>query len=263
MDIKKPVQKIVMIAGPGDYPLMVYNYLIENHFKIDRLIIEEPISSRIFLKRRIKKLGVINVLGQILNRLLIVPILKINATKRLQEIKELGRLNATPPKNDNISKVPSINSKECVELLQKIDPTAVMIVNTRILNKYTLSSIPGKFINIHAGITPKYRGWHGGYWALVNKDKENCGVTIHLVDEGIDTGGVLYQDVIDPAPTDNYYTYPFVQLVTGLPLIKKAIEDTLTNNLNPKKTDQTNDKDLYYHPTIWEYVWNRVIKKVK
>lgn len=263
MNAKKPVQKIVMISGFGEYPIMVYNYLIENGLEIERLIIEEPESTRIFLKRRIKKLGVINVLGQVLNRLFIVPLLKITSTKRLQEIMQLGQLNTMPPKNDIISKVPSINSKECIELLQKIDPTVVMIVNTRILNKRTLSSIPGKFINIHAGITPKYRGWHGGYWALANKDKNNCGVTIHLVDEGIDTGGVLYQGIIDPSPNDNYYTYPFVQLLTGLPLIKKAVEDVLTNNLSPHKSEETNDENLYYHPTIWEYLWNRVFKNVK
>lgn len=263
MDVKDNIQKIVMISGPGEYPIMVYNYLIANGLEIERLIVEEPISTTIFLKRRIKKLGIINVLGQILNRVLIVPLLKITSAKRLQEIKELGQLNTTPPKDNIVSKVTSVNSRECIELLQKIDPTIVVIVNTRILNKRTLSSIPGKFINIHAGITPKYRGWHGGYWALVNKDKENCGVTIHLVDEGIDTGGILYQGIIDPTPNDNYYTYPFVQLLTGLPLIKKAVDDALTNNLNPKKSEGTSDNDVYYHPTIWEYLWNRVFKNVK
>jgi hypothetical protein len=263
MDIKSPAKKIVMITGVGEYPVMVYNYLIENGLEINRLIIEEPINPKIFIKRRIKKLGIINVAGQVLNRLFIVPILKINATKRLEEIIKLGQLDTTPPKNGIVSIVPSANSKECIQLLQNTDPAVVVIVNTRILNKRTLSSITGKFINIHAGITPKYRGWHGGYWALVNKDKENCGVTIHLVDEGIDTGGILYQDIIDPAPNDNYYTYPFVQLLTGLPLLKKGVEDVLTNNLNPKKSHQTSDDDVYYHPTIWEYLWNRVFKKVK
>jgi methionyl-tRNA formyltransferase len=42
------------------------------------------------------------------------------------------------------------------------------------------SSINSKFVNIHVGITPKYRGVHGTYWALVNNDVENSGVTVHL-----------------------------------------------------------------------------------
>lgn len=263
MDIKASTQKIVMISGLGEYPIMVYNYLIGNGLEIERLIIEEPISTKKFLERRLKTIGVFTVMGQLLNRLFIVPLLKKTSSKRVREIMELGLLNTAPPNNNIVSKVPSANSSTCIELLRKINPTVVIIVNTRILNKKTLSSIPGKFINIHAGITPKYRGWHGGYWALVHNDKENCGVTIHLVDEGIDTGGVLYQGIIDPAPDDNYYTYPFVQLLVGLPLMKKAVEDVLHNNMNPKKTGETNNNDVYYHPTIWEYLWNRIVKKVK
>jgi methionyl-tRNA formyltransferase len=44
---------------------------------------------------------------------------------------------------------------------------------------------------VHAGITPRYRGTHGGYWVLLNNDPGHCGVTIHLVDPGIDTGSIV------------------------------------------------------------------------
>ncbi len=252
-----------MISGVGEYPIMVYNYLIEKNLKIERIVVEDPISKWIFLKRRIKKLGALSVLGQILNRIFIVTWLKITSAKRIREIKDKGRLNTTPPNNNNISRVPSANSTECLNILKRINPDVVVVVNTRILKKVTLESTVGKFINIHAGITPKYRGWHGGYWALVNRDNENCGVTIHLVDEGIDTGGVLYQDIITTTSKDNYYTYPFVQLVKGLPLIKKAIEDVLNENIQIQKTNKTNEGKLYYHPTIWEYISNWIYKKVK
>jgi methionyl-tRNA formyltransferase len=263
MDINKTTQKIVVLAGPGEYPLMVYNYLIKNDFRIDRLIIEQPISSRIFLKRRIKKLGLFKVIGQVLNRVLIVPLLKIRARKRLQKIKEMGKLNSNPAKKNIISKVPSANSKKCLNLLRQLNPTVVVVVNTRILNERTLSSIQGKFINIHAGITPNYRGWHGGYWALVNMDVANCGITIHIVDKGIDTGGVLYQANIVPTDDDNYYTYPFLQLIAGLPILKMAIIDILNENIKIKIWNKNHEGNLYYHPTIWEYISNRLIKKVK
>ncbi|MCM4167317.1 Methionyl-tRNA formyltransferase [Arenibacter antarcticus] len=263
MDINKSPKKIVMITGEGEYPVMVYNYLNENNIAIGHLIIEDPIETQIFLKRRIKKLGVIKVFGQILHRLVIVPILKVTSTERIQKIKEIGRLNSILPNNVIISKVPSVNSKKCIDLLQELDPMLVVIVNTRILNKTTLSSISGKFINIHAGITPYYRGWHGGYWALVRKDTKNCGVTIHVVDDGIDTGKIVYQGIIQISKRDNYYTYPFLQLLIGLPLLKSAIEDLRDHKINNYKTDDVEIGTLFYHPTIWEYLYNRIVKKVK
>ena len=47
-----------------------------------------------------------------------------------------------------------------------------MVVNgTRILSRRMLESIDAVFLNMHVGITPKYRGVHGGYWALANGDR--------------------------------------------------------------------------------------------
>ena len=49
-----------------------------------------------------------------------------------------------------------------------------MILNgTRIVSKKVISSIGCLFINTHCGITPKYRGVHGGYWAIYNNDLNN------------------------------------------------------------------------------------------
>lgn len=261
--IPSPGRKIVMIAGIGEYPKKVYNYLMEHQIEIHHLIIEDPISTRSFLRRRVRKLGLLHVLGQVLNRLLVVPILKVTSKNRIEEINELGQLRSTLPSEVPITRVPSANSPECLEILQKIDPCLVLIIDTRILSKRTLSAISGKILNVHAGITPKYRGWHGGYWALTKEDPGNCGVTVHLVDEGIDTGGILYQKLIKPTKKDNYYTYPSLQLVTVLPLLEQAIQDVLTDHIQVKASGPTNDGDVYYHPTIWEYFYYRIKLGVK
>jgi folate-dependent phosphoribosylglycinamide formyltransferase PurN len=78
-----------------------------------------------------------------------------------------------------------------------------------------LQSTSAKFINTYTGITPLYRDVHGGYWALFQNDKENCDVTVLLVDEGIDTGNIIYQFLIQPTKHDNFSTYPLLQLSEG------------------------------------------------
>jgi len=74
---------------------------------------------------------------------------------------------------------------------QASHPDVVVVNGTRIIAEKVLHSVPATFLNTHSGITPLYRGAHGGYWALVKKDRANCGVTIHVVDAGIDTGGIV------------------------------------------------------------------------
>ena len=83
--------------------------------------------------------------------------------------------------------------------------------------------VDAPFVNVHAGITPLYRGVHGGYWALASGDRGNCGVTVHLVDEGVDTGGILGQARVDPGPHDDFSTYPLLQLAAGLPLLLEVL----------------------------------------
>lgn len=78
----------------------------------------------------------------------------------------------------------SVISRIAVDLLQKLNPKEVVINGTRIISGNVLSCVPVYFINIHAGITPLFRGVHGGYRALYERDVGNCGVTVHLIDQG-------------------------------------------------------------------------------
>ena len=61
-----------------------------------------------------------------------------------------------------------------------------MVNGTRIISSRVLDSIGCPIINTHAGITPRYRGVHGGYWALAEGHPEEVGTTVHLVDKGIE-----------------------------------------------------------------------------
>ena len=51
--------------------------------------------------------------------------------------------------------------------------------------------LPKKIINLHPSFLPWNRGYHPNYWSL--KEKTPFGVTIHYIDEGIDTGNLLVQ----------------------------------------------------------------------
>ena len=258
-------KKIIMIVGDWNYPKMVYQNL-QTEFNIEKIIVDNGESTSKLLKRRIKRLGIIHVIGQLLFRIIAVSYIKVTSKKRFQEILDKNDIKETDFELEKTIEVTSINSEEGRKLLKKLNPDIVVIVTTRILSKKTLESINAKFINIHSGITPLYRGLHGAYWALINKDMENCGVTVHLVDEGIDTGNILYQESITDSVTskDNFMTYTYLQLAKALPLLKKAIRDIQSNNITAKVNAKPQiDNKLFYHPTLWFYLYNRWFKGVK
>ncbi len=61
------------------------------------------------------------------------------------------------------------------------------------------------FINFHYGLLPQCRGPHPILWHLLNNDAE-CGVTVHKVDAGIDTGPIIMQEKLTIEPNDTYGT---------------------------------------------------------
>ncbi|HLH87428.1 MAG TPA: formyl transferase [Xanthobacteraceae bacterium] len=215
------------------------------------IIVERPVARADLIRGRIKRFGVLRVAGQ-LAFIAFSRLLALASRPRITTIMRDSKLDAHWPENCERIDVPSVNSPECLTHLSRLDPRVIFVLGTRILDGTTLAAIKVPVINYHAGITPKYRGIHGGYWAKAEGDLGNFGVTLHLVDSGIDTGAVLYQARLAPGPHDNYATFPYLQLAAVLPLMEQAARDALAGALKPQSVDLPSR--LWSHPTIWSYV---------
>ena len=62
-----------------------------------------------------------------------------------------------------------------------------------ILSAAFLEEWRGKAVNIHFGISKKYRGTHTVFWPLLNGDFDSIGLTFHIIDRNIDTGAVILE----------------------------------------------------------------------
>ena len=248
-------KKIVMLAGPGESTDILFHAL-DAEFGVHRIIVETPVSQKQLLKRRVEKLGWSTVLGQIAFKLLIAAPLARAAQPRLRALRQAHGLNDQPLPPARTVHVSSVNDPACIAFLQALNPDVVVVNGTRIIAKRVLTSVPCPFINTHAGITPLYRGVHGGYWALANNDAAHCGVSVHLVDAGIDTGGIIAQALIAPGPDDTFATYPMLQLIAGLPLLKEAVRAALAGPV-PLRPAPAGPSRLWSHPTLNEYWQNR------
>lgn len=173
----------------------------------------------------------------------------------------LFALDDSPIDDAMVMRVRSVNAPSVVEELRRLAATVVVVNGTGLLAPGVLEATRAPFINLHTGITPLYRGVHGGYWALAVGDAPNFGVTVHVIDRGIDTGAILYQERIRPTARDTFTTYPLLQLAAGLPLLHAAIRDAARADLHAAVPPQGRSR-LWTHPTLWEYVWFRVTRGV-
>lgn len=66
-----------------------------------------------------------------------------------------------------------------------------------------LGLLPGGFINFHYGLLPQYRGVNPVLSQMINGETES-GITVHVVDENIDTGPIIMQHKIPIAEDDTF-----------------------------------------------------------
>lgn len=59
------------------------------------------------------------------------------------------------------------------------------------------------FLNVHGTLLPKFRGMGAAPW-LIDVGEKEAGVTVHLIDEGVDTGDIILQKSIAVSPFDTY-----------------------------------------------------------
>ncbi len=251
--------RVVMLVDSGELSKIVYNG-IKQEFNVVRVLVEEDISSLELVKKRVKRLGLLKTLGQILFVAFNRFVISLSA-QRIDAIKQKHGISDADYPEQIATVVNSVNDEMVIELLREIEPDAVVVNGTRILSEQVLAATDAVFLNTHVGITPRYRGVHGAYWALVHDDEANCGVTVHLVDKGIDTGGVLYQDTIEVSRFDNLNTYPYHQIAKAIPMMKAALKDIASGNIDVKPGVEPSR--LWSHPTLFEYLKFRLLYGVK
>jgi len=91
-------------------------------------------------------------------------------------------------------------------------------------------------VNVHASLLPAYRGAAPIQWAIANGDKET-GVSLMLMDEGLDTGPVLARTVVPIAEDETADTLHDKLAQTGAELLLRHLPDLLAGRLTAVPQD--------------------------
>jgi len=247
--------RIIILARDCDSTNIVYNYL-KHYFTIDAVVYEETIPRKDQFYRRAKRLGYPAAISQAIFFLAIFPLIKLFSKKRKKEIYDQYQLDETPVPGEMVKRIRYINTDAGRKVLQELSPALIIVNGTRIISKKSLESIPSTFINIHTGITPLFRGVHGGYWSVATGKKDLFGTTIHYVDTGVDTGGIIEQVFTEPGKKDNFFTYPYLQYAVSLPVLKKVIDAFVENQKPGIRQPVTTESELWFHPTVLQWLGN-------
>ena len=101
-----------------------------------------------------------------------------------------------------ITGVSGVNDEIFRKKLLKLNPDIILIGSWGEKFEKTTYDIPKiATINAHPSLLPKYRGPNPYFWAIKNMEQES-GITLHLLDNGYDTGAILAQEIVKIYPSD-------------------------------------------------------------
>lgn len=129
-----------------------------------------------------------------------------------------------------ILKSPNINSNDFLRRVKSFNCDLFVSMSfNQIFRKQIISLPPLGIINCHAGKLPFYRGRNVLNWCLINDEKE-FGITVHYVDEGIDTGDIIFQRCFPITDQDTYATLLEMAHIHCAKLLYEAIKQIQENN---------------------------------
>ena len=118
----------------------------------------------------------------------------------LYSVKSISKRRNIP-----LFSVKNINSKETLSLLKRLSPEIIISIASPQIFKRDVILSAKHTLNIHAALLPNNRGMMPSFWAMVKGEPET-GVSVHYIDENIDTGDIIIQKKIVIGPHDTLHT---------------------------------------------------------
>jgi methionyl-tRNA formyltransferase len=103
-----------------------------------------------------------------------------------------------------------------------------------ILKKRVIEGFGCPIFNLHISYLPYNRGAHPNFWSFY--DNTPSGVTIHLIDEGIDTGFIVSQKYVNFKEDEDTFVKTYTVLINEIEsLFMNCINSLLSGNWVAKK----------------------------
>ena len=244
----------------------------------------------LFTSNNSRHLYLSNLLSQICNKLYVVqecknlqlnqPIKKNNTANIFNQYFNFVDIAEKKIFNDKYIKVPTKNLQLLSILYGKINDLNLNNINhflkSEIYIVFGASYIKAglaeflinkRAINIHAGVSPYYRGTDCNFWALYDNNPHLVGTTVHLLSKGLDNGGILYHAM--SMLNSNPFEYTMSTLKSAFHSLVEKILDKSIFKINPVVQNKNKEirytkKENFNEKVIYEFFKKKInLDKIK
>lgn len=126
------------------------------------------------------------------------------------------------------------NQPEFIQTLRGLQADLFLAIGYTAILREAILAIPHiPPVNFHPSLLPAYRGKHPLFWALRNGERW-VGLTVHVMDAGIDTGDILYQVRVRTRRLDSVSALYDRVIARSLALAPRLIADIASGSLRPR-----------------------------
>ena len=109
----------------------------------------------------------------------------------------------------------------------------LLVVSKRLAGGRELLAVPARIAaNFHASLLPAYRGRSPLFWAI-RHGETHAGLTVHVMDQGLDTGDILYQRRAAIDRCESVASLYGKMIEEGAKLVPRLVADVRTGSLAP------------------------------
>jgi len=148
--------------------------------------------------------------------------------------------------NLRIFKPDNINDKTSVDFIKKLNPDIIIVAYyDQILKSHIIQIPKNGCVNVHMGLCEEYRGCYPTTWPIINGE-DTAGVTVHYIDEGIDSGDIISQIKVGISKDDTGETLYNKCTEAGIQLFKDTVGSLLSGEASSRKQVKTEKTKTYF-----------------
>jgi methionyl-tRNA formyltransferase len=179
--------RIVILSG--NRKSFVTEKTIERMLEIQDVEVVGVLYRKIFSIDRIKvelKLGPSVVFRKVIQKFVMPKLTSFFKKKRVMKKEKV-----------ECDDVMNFHHPESLQQIAKWDPDLILFTGGGIIKKDLIDIPKLGVLNCHIGILPRYRGMYPYVWAILDGNEDLIGCSVHYIDEGIDTGAIVYRKYLD------------------------------------------------------------------
>ncbi len=134
-------------------------------------------------------------------------------------------------------------NKSIINKIFTFNPDLIISYGCSIIKKPIITKYRKKFINIHLGLSPYYKGSGTNFWPLVNNEPQFLGVSFLKIDKGIDTGPIIHQIRPDLRKNDDVHDIGNKLIIKSIKVLEKLILNY--KNLKGKKQKKIKKEKVF------------------